>query len=48
MRILLDTNILTRAAQAAHVEHAIALQAVKAIGAQGDEPCIVPQVIYEY
>ncbi len=48
MRILLDTNILTRAAQPAHVQHAVALQAVKAIGAQGNEPCIVPQVIYEY
>ncbi len=48
MRILIDTNILTRSAQPAHTQHVMALQAVKAIRAQGNEPCLVPQVIYEY
>lgn len=48
MRILIDTNLFTRAAQPSHPLHSSALQAVKAIRAQGYEPCIVPQVIYEY
>ncbi len=48
MRVLIDTNILTRSAQPAHAQHATALRALKAIRAQGNEPCIVPQVIYEY
>lgn len=48
MRILIDTNILARAAQPAHPQHQPALAALKATNAQGNEPCIVPQVIYEY
>lgn len=48
MKILVDTNVLTRAAQLAHPQHPPALAALKAMKAQGNEPCIVPQVIYEY
>lgn len=48
MRILIDTNILARIAQPTHPQHTEALRALKAIRAQGKEPCMVPQVIYEY
>ena len=48
MRILIDTNVLTRSAQPGHPQHDTALQALKVIRNQGHEHCIVPQVIYEY
>lgn len=48
MRILIDTNVFARAAQAAHPQHQAALAALKAVNAQGNQACIVPQVIYEY
>lgn len=48
MRILIDANVLIRAAEPAHTQHTTALQAMKAIKGRGNEPCIVPQVIYEY
>ncbi|HEY3241822.1 MAG TPA: PIN domain-containing protein [Phycisphaerae bacterium] len=48
MRILIDTNLIARLAEPDHTDHGAALQAVKGILARGDEPCVVPQVIYEF
>ena len=48
MRILTDTNVLTRLAQPAHRHHGVALQAVERLFARNDDPCIVPQVVYEF
>jgi predicted nucleic acid-binding protein len=48
MRLLLDTNILTRSAQPAHSMHADALNAVSAVKTAGDELCIVPQNLIEF
>ncbi len=48
MRILADTNILARIAQAGHRQHAAALRAVERLLARNDDPCIVPQVVYEF
>jgi predicted nucleic acid-binding protein len=46
--ILVDTNVLLRAAQPAHVHYAAAKAAVKTSRRRGYIPCIVPQVLYEY
>jgi predicted nucleic acid-binding protein len=48
MKVLLDTNILARAAEPAHVSHSLANTAIRAIHVRGDEPVVVPQVIYEF
>lgn len=48
MRVLVDTNILTCLAQPAHPRHALVLDALAAMGRRGDEPCVVPQNIYEF
>ncbi len=48
MRILVDTNVLTRAAQSTHPLQLTALKALEIIRVQGNEACIVPQVLYEY
>src|SRR2546428_13856799 len=48
MRVLADTNILARLAQPAHHQHQNALNAVEVILARSDDPCIVPQAIYEF
>jgi predicted nucleic acid-binding protein len=46
--ILVDTNVLLRAAQPSHPHCAAAIAAVKSARLRGYIPCIVPQVIYEY
>ena len=46
--ILIDTNVLLRAAQPAHADCAAAKHAVKSARLGGYMPCLVPQVIYEY
>jgi predicted nucleic acid-binding protein len=46
--ILVDTNVLLRAAQPGHRHFATAIAAVKTARQRGYMPCIVPQVIYEY
>ena len=46
--ILIDTNVLLRAAQTAHSHHAAALHALKTVRLRGYTPSIVPQIIYEY
>ncbi len=48
MRILVDTNVLARLAQPAHPHHPEAARAIEELRGNGDELCVVPQVIYEY
>lgn len=46
--ILVDTNVLLRAAQVEHRAHAEATTALDALRRAGEELCVVPQVVYEY
>jgi len=48
MRVLLDTNILTRSFQDRHEQHATAVGAIAVLRARGDELFLVPQVLYEF
>lgn len=48
MRILTDTNILLRLTQQTNPDHQRADGALDALRSRDDEPCIVPQIIYEY
>jgi predicted nucleic acid-binding protein len=48
MNILLDTNILTRAAQPGHPMHRAAVDAVAELRRQGEIFCLVPQNLYEF
>src|SRR5690349_15514283 len=48
MNVLLDTNILGRMVEVGHAQHRLAADAVAAITARGDSPCLVPQVLYEF
>lgn len=48
MRVLLDTNILTRLAQPGHHHHAKASQALEIMRRRSDDLCLVPQVLYEF
>lgn len=48
MKVLLDTNVLLRMAVVSHPTHAEAVAAVYRIRQRGDQPAIVPQVLYEY
>ena len=48
MRILFDTNVLVRLAEVAHPHHQIARAAVDRIEDNDHEPCVVPQIAYEY
>ena len=48
MKVLLDTNVLLRLAVASHPTHPDAVSAVHEIRHRGDQPAIVPQVLYEY
>ncbi len=48
MKVLLDTNVLLRLAVVSHPTHADAVSAVQKIRQRGDQPAIVPQVLYEY
>jgi predicted nucleic acid-binding protein len=48
MSVLVDTNVLLRAAQPESLDHVTAKAALVALRKQGTELCIVPQVIYEY
>jgi len=45
---LLDTNILGRMAEPGHAQYHIALDATAALIRRGDQPCIAPQVLYEF
>jgi predicted nucleic acid-binding protein len=48
MNVQLDTNILTRLAQASHPHFATALAAVQQLESAGHALCIVPQNLYEF
>ncbi len=48
MSTLLDTNILTRAAQPGHSMHQLAADAVTELRRQGETLCLVPQNLYEF
>lgn len=48
MRFLLDTNIVLRLNDTAHVHHTQARAALDWIDASGHESVVVPQVIYEF
>lgn len=48
MKVLLDTNVLLRLAVVSHPTHADAVSAVHKIRQRGDQPAIVPQVLYEF
>jgi len=48
VRVLLDTNILTRNAQPDHSQHAPARDSVKQLLNRSCELCIVPQNLYEF
>ncbi len=48
MSVLLDTNLLTRAAQPGHPMHNDALDALDVLQKSGEELCIVPQNLYEF
>ena len=46
--ILVDTNILARAAQPSHSQYPTAVAAVETLRLQSEVLCVVPQVIYEF
>lgn len=48
MRVLLDTNVLCRLAQKGHPLRSAAEDAILKVREDGHEPCLVPQVLYEY
>ena len=48
MSVLIDTNILTRAAQPGHSMHDLALSAVDSLRVGGEELCVVPQNLIEF
>ena len=48
MRVLLDTNILTRSAQPAHPHHEAAVSSPSLLRARGDTLFLVPQNLYEF
>ena len=48
MRVVLDTNILLRAAQPSHPQWQLAIDAVQRLIVSQHDTCIVPQTIYEF
>lgn len=48
MRILVDTNILTRSVQAEHPQQQPAVDAITGLAKQGHVPGVLPQSIYEF
>lgn len=48
MRVLVDTNVLLRAAQAGHPHQRAAREAVSHLLRRGDDVCVVPQCLYEF
>jgi predicted nucleic acid-binding protein len=48
MNVLVDTNILLRATEAAHPQHRLTVEALDLFWTQNHELVIVPQILYEY
>lgn len=48
MKVLIDTNLLTRMAVTNDPQHAIAVQAILMLDQADCDICLIPQVLYEY
>lgn len=48
MKVLVDTNLITRIAEPAHPQHSTAAHAVSIMAARGDLLYVVPQNFYEF
>ena len=48
MSTLTDTNILARSAQPQHPMHQAAVDSVANLHQQGEDLCVVPQILYEF
>lgn len=48
MRVLLDTNILSRSYQPSHEHHDLAVRSVATLRSRGDSLFLVPQNFYEF
>jgi predicted nucleic acid-binding protein len=48
MKILLDTNILTRSAEPSHPQHGLAVRSVSSLRTRGDTLFLLPQNLYEF
>ena len=48
MKILIDTNLLTRSLQPTHPHYPAATAAIRELNRRGEQLCIVPQVLYEF
>jgi predicted nucleic acid-binding protein len=48
MKVLLDTNLLTRMAEPGYVQHQPALDSTDLVGTQGHDLLLVPQILYEF
>lgn len=48
MKILVDTNLLTRSAQPGHPMHQEAVESLTLLNQHGEQLCIVPQNLYEF
>lgn len=48
MSYLVDTNVLSRSAQATHPMHEVAVRAVKVLFEQSEQLCVIPQTLIEF
>ena len=48
MRVLLDTNILSRIVETGHAQHRASLDATDLLGKQQHDLVLVPQIVYEF
>ena len=48
MKVLLDTNILSRIVEPGHVQHRAVLDATDTLGKQKHDLVLVPQILYEF
>lgn len=48
MLVLVDTNVLLRAMEPRHLRHRDAVESLRSIRSTGHEPCLVPQIHYEF
>lgn len=48
MRVLVDSNVLLRAAQSDHPHSGLALHALEELTNSDHEVCVVPQILYEF
>ena len=48
MLVLVDTNLVLRLVEPAHVHHAIAATAMESLETLGHQAVVVPQVVYEF